>query len=290
MLMGVQVNKTAILLLIAAVLTLLFIYYPSVSSDKQSELSRVNAVENFAKEALEDKLRVFGGANEEGKLMNMTWEDIKDSALHNTKLTLTEEKFELKGFGQVYRRECVDSERESSGTILLLHGAKFNSETWKNLGTLHVMASYGYRVVAIDLPGGRGETPAGNVPDKADFLINVMSTLKIENPILISPSMSGGWSLPLIMKRSDLLKGYLPVAPVDTDKYKDDEYKTNQIQALVVYGDKDTALGSHSALKLTLLPNGQVHKLKDANHAAYLDQPLEFHRLLHNFADKLFGN
>ncbi|XP_033106543.1 protein ABHD14A-like [Anneissia japonica] len=288
MLMGVQINKTAILLLVGVALTLLFIYYPSVSSDKKSELSRVESVENFAKEALENKVRVFGGVAQDGQIINMTWEDMKENAMQNNRITCTEGTFEVKGL-QVYRRECVNIEDAPIGTLLFLHGQSFKSLTWKDLGTLIVMASYRYRTVAIDLPG-YGETPKSDIPNKADFLMDVMTALKIEKPILISPSMSGQYALPLVMKHAEALKGYVPVAPVATESFSDAEYKNNQIPALVVYGEKDTMLGEKSASKLRLFPNSQEHKLKDAGHAAYLNQPLEFHRLLRDFSDKLFGS
>ena len=38
-------------------------------------------------------------------------------------------------------------------SFLLLHGAAFSSETWRELGTLHTLAALGYTAVAIDMPG-----------------------------------------------------------------------------------------------------------------------------------------
>ena len=38
-------------------------------------------------------------------------------------------------------------------TMLLLHGARFSSDTWRKLGTIDKLTDAGYYVVALDLPG-----------------------------------------------------------------------------------------------------------------------------------------
>lgn len=37
--------------------------------------------------------------------------------------------------------------------VLLLHGMRFSSKTWLDLGTLDRLSAWNYRAVALDLPG-----------------------------------------------------------------------------------------------------------------------------------------
>lgn len=83
--------------------------------------------------------------------------------------------------------------------ILFLHGQKFSSENWVNLGTLKLMNSIGYRTAAIDLPG-HGKTrdlPYIDNNMRAEFLKTAFdffgngSNLTAVGAVLVSPSMSG---------------------------------------------------------------------------------------------------
>ncbi|RXG73677.1 Protein ABHD14B [Armadillidium vulgare] len=107
----------------------------------------------------------------------------------------------------------VESSHQS---VLLLHGANFKSLTWVELKTINQLAAMGHRVVAVDLPG-YGETKS-TVGDKGNYLKEFIDRMKLQNFIIVSPSMSGGFSIPYIIKNSKDLDGYVPVAPVHTNE------------------------------------------------------------------------
>ena len=53
------------------------------------------------------------------------------------------------------------------------------------------------------------------------YLLSVMNTLSISKPIILSPSMSGGFSIPYLLSSPDEISGYIPVAPVNSELIKD---------------------------------------------------------------------
>ncbi|CAM9975715.1 unnamed protein product [Lampetra fluviatilis] len=211
------------------------------------------------------------------------------------------------GTGRVtlFIREAAPS--NVKGEVLLLHGAAFTSQTWQELGTMNVLANNSFRAVALDLPGDQGGLEYecggdmaersqvcryGNSPTmsavntdelKASLLLEVFKALHMERPILISPSMSGKFSLPYLMSRGQRLRAFIPIAPSHTTKYKSNEYEKIQTPTLIVYGGLDKNLGVQSLQRLILLPNHRVLELPQAGHPAYKDQPHLFHQGLLDF-------
>lgn len=45
-----------------------------------------------------------------------------------------------------------DRTPDGQRNVMLLHGARYSAQTWKDLGTLHLLADAGYRFAAVDLP------------------------------------------------------------------------------------------------------------------------------------------
>lgn len=53
----------------------------------------------------------------------------------------------------LFYRQSEPATGEAKMSVLLLHGIRFSSENWLNIGTLDTLAKAGCRAVAIDLPG-----------------------------------------------------------------------------------------------------------------------------------------
>ncbi|NXD16162.1 ABHEB protein, partial [Nothocercus nigrocapillus] len=169
---------------------------------------------------------------------------------------------------------------------------RFSSDTWLQLQTLAKLAQAGYRAVAVDLPGlGRSKeaaapAPAGQ-PAPGAFLQGVWGALRLGTAVLVSPSLSGIYSLPFLLEHSRLLKAYVPVAPICTEKFPPEQYAQIKTPTLIVYGDQDAELGQASLTNLRHLPEHRVLVLQGAGHACYLDKPDEWHRGLLAFLQQL---
>ena len=121
-------------------------------------------------------------------------------------------------------------------TVLLLHGARFSSETWRELGTIELVAAAGYHVLALDLPGyGRSQT---SPIEPTNFLVEAMDALSVEKAFVVSPSMSGQFSFPLVTRNPDKVLGFVPVAPGGINRYKSALRKVS-VPALVLWGEND---------------------------------------------------
>ncbi len=169
--------------------------------------------------------------------------------------------------------------------VLLLHGARFSSQTWRELGTIDHLTAAGYRVVAIDLPG-YGRSGSTDVKPK-DFLAQVIPELEIERPVIVSPSMSGGFSLPLVARHPDMVGGFVAVAPGGIDAHVG-ALRPVQVATLIVWGENDQIIPVSQAQVLAdALEGSRTHIMKGASHPSYLDAPDEFHRELVAFLEEL---
>jgi len=174
---------------------------------------------------------------------------------------------------------------ESGHPVVLLHGASFSSKTWQEIGTIKTLVDAGYRVYAVDLPGfGQSETT--NEP-RTTWLGKLLDELGIEQPVIVSPSMSGGFSLPLVTTQPDRVAGFVGVAPGAFIKDK------NQLQkitcpVLAVWGENDRTIPfEHADLLVESVEMGRKVIIADGSHAPYMSDPATFHEELLGFLANL---
>lgn len=177
---------------------------------------------------------------------------------------------------------------ETGLPVLFLHGAAFHSGKWHDLGTLDTLAQEGFRVVAVDWPG-YGQSESSGLASLA-FMEALLDTLKLERPVVVSPSMSGGFSLPLATQRVDLIGGYVPVAPVGIGRHRE-QLKNITVPTLIVWGTEDTVVPISQADVLAReIPKTRKLIIEGARHPCYLDNPDLFHREMISFLKSLKDN
>eukprot|EP00092_Neocalanus_flemingeri_P056856 GFUD01067453.1.p1 GENE.GFUD01067453.1~~GFUD01067453.1.p1 ORF type:complete len:272 (+),score=53.56 GFUD01067453.1:94-909(+) len=171
--------------------------------------------------------------------------------------------------------------------VLLLHGAAFTSQTWVDeVPTIATLAALGNKVIAIDLPGF-GKTK-DEVEDKGSYLSEVIDVLTPNvRPVIVTPSLSGSFIIPLLEKSPEKISAWVPVAPINTEKGRD-FFPQLDIPTLIIYGELDEDLGIRSRDDLLLIPTStKPQVLPGAKHPAYLDQPDLWHQILYNFISAL---
>jgi pimeloyl-ACP methyl ester carboxylesterase len=179
----------------------------------------------------------------------------------------------------------LESGRAEDPCVLLLHGAAFQARTWLDLGTLDELARAGFHAIAIDLPG-YGDTPKGKLGG-ADFLVALLPALAVERVVLVSPSMSGGFSLPFVASHADAVLGFVAVAPVGIAENAA-ALTGSKVPALLLWGEKDTIVPVATSQTLAAcFKDQQVVVLEGARHPCYLDAPARFHELLTSFAKRV---
>jgi len=203
----------------------------------------------------------------------------EEAAIESVKVT----PFELEIEGQgIHGRAAGPKDGPS---VLLLHGAAFDSGTWEKLGTLSVLAQAGFRAIAVDLPGYGKSKAARIAPGK--FLEALLPALDVDRAVIVSPSMSGRVSFPFLLAHPERVAGFVPVAPAGAAAYTP-RLRGCPVPALVVWGERDTVFPIAQAKPLAAaFADARVLVLPKARHPAYLDQPDLFHRELVAFAKRV---
>ena len=182
---------------------------------------------------------------------------------------------------QVFYLEC-GAQSNHQVSLLLLHEIDCTSRDWLELGTLQMAATMGVRAVAVDLPG-YGQS-AGKVTDTGRFLGELINKLDLRHPIIVSPSISGCFSLPYVLLNSDhATSGFVPVAPVIVDSFSRELYERCWLRTLVVYGENDDVIPDVASSRLRHLPRSTTCCFPEAGHRCYWDFPDMWHNILYSF-------
>jgi pimeloyl-ACP methyl ester carboxylesterase len=163
--------------------------------------------------------------------------------------------------------------------VVLLHGASFTSETWNKIGTIKALVDAGFLVNAFDLPGSA-----------RTWLKTVLDLLQIERPVIVSPSMSGSYSLPLATEHPERIAGFVAVAPVGILKHEQGLSRI-QVPVLAVWGEDDTLIPQSQAdLLVRSVKRGRKAIIAGGSHAPYMSDPASFHAELLKFLGEISEN
>ena len=76
-----------------------------------------------------------------------------------------------------------------------------------------------------------------------DFLAQFIEQEHLDRPIIVSPSMSGGFAIPYLMTPTpqtcqDRARGFVPLAPVQTEAYSHSQYHRCEVRDVnaVIFG------------------------------------------------------
>ncbi len=179
---------------------------------------------------------------------------------------------------------------EGNGSpFVLLHGMSFYAEVWREMGLFDELVR-SYRVFAFDMPYGvksrSDKFEASSRSEYAEFLHELLKTLKIDTPFLLGASISGEVTLRYLSMGYEARAGIL-AGPVNVQSLEPSLGKIS-VPLLAIWGETDDiSRPENGRLIATHVKNSSVHVIEGAGHACYLDKPDEFKILVRRFIETI---
>lgn len=176
--------------------------------------------------------------------------------------------------------------------ILLLHGARFNADTWVKTSTLEILTLEGYSTYAIDLPSfGKSDEILGinSTLDYSEFLITLLSILKLNRVILVGPSLGGVIALMFATKHPDHVSGLVLIgsAGPEVEEVKP-KLRLLDIPTLIIWGERDLVVPMDLAIELhSVIKGSELFVIEGGSHPCYIDNPHSFNKKLIEFLSSL---
>lgn len=170
---------------------------------------------------------------------------------------------------------------KSRDKVILLHGKRYTSQDWRQVGILEKLSMKGFHVIALDLPGyGKSEPLEGEIED---FLLEFSDELKIEEFHLVGPSFSGEIALKFALKYGHRLKSLILVGSINVERYAN-RLKDINVRTLIIWGEKDDIAPYEFARLLKNNIRGSIlYTFHELGHACYLECPERFVDILTEF-------
>jgi abhydrolase domain-containing protein 14 len=182
-------------------------------------------------------------------------------------------------------------ENGSGLPVVLLHGFSFSSDTWVEIGLFDELARE-YKVYSFDMPYGpksrSDKFDAADRDEYAAFLMDLLKTLDIHDPLLLGASISGEVVLRYLSAGYGAKLGIV-AGPAGVKNLADRVSKI-AVPLLAVWGDRDTISAPDGGKIIEArVKNSEVHMIEGAGHACYLDKPEEFKMIVRKFLKKVEG-
>jgi len=192
-------------------------------------------------------------------------------------VAITEQKIDCRGCVL----HCLEGGRPDGAVVILLHGMKFQAETWRELGTLEVLAGMGLRVLAVDMPGF-GRSPACPA-QPVEVLARLYDRLGLDRAVLIGPSMGGRIALEFAITHPSRIAGLILIGAVGVEENRAD-LALITAPTLIVWGGEDQISPlANSDILLAELKDARRDIYPGAPHPCYLEEPDRWHTSLRTF-------